>query len=189
MPVLTVGRIGFDVEIAEVEGWNQSIAPSENRIVLTGELRADTAVETDYLRTELVGQIGMTIALTYSHDLLLAGFYILDRAQLSSEPWSYDDEKFYRFQLELRRVGSEASAELQSLITAGDIANDFGTTPQFYHATPPGALAYNAGAGNPTEIARTSEDGALAVYLDVDPLEDPSWAISPASYYLASANV
>lgn len=189
MGVLTLGRIGVDVEIEEVEGWNHRRGKVDDQITLTGELRAATADDTDYLRTELANQAGMLIAVTYSHDPILDGFYILERVTIGSEPWSYDDEKFYRFSCELKRIGSEASTELQSLITAADIQNDFGTTPQYFHATPPGALAYSAGAGNPTEISRVSEDGAMSVYLDVSASEDPAWAISPANYYKAAAEI
>lgn len=189
MPVLTIGRVGLEVDLDHPAEWRHSRTADSNEVTLRGFLKSTTATNTDYLRTELYNQQGQLIAVTYTLDSLLDGFYVLTDVAFETIPVTYRGAHFYVYELTMVRIGSESSTELQSLLTVGDILNDFGTTAEPWHATPVGALAYSAGAGNPTEVTRTSADGDIATYVGIDPDEDPVWAVSPANYYKGAASL
>lgn len=180
MGALNIGRISLQVEPSE---WSIERGLDSQSYSFRGFLMSDSQANTQYVRNELIGHHGDLVAVTWDTDPWFNGFYYLTDVRVETVPMSYLRRGLFPFEVTLFRVGGYATTELQSLVTSGDRANDFGTTPQPYHAPSVGALAYNAGAGDPTEITRVSVDGNVVVYLDIDPDEDPSWSVDPANYY------
>lgn len=190
MAILTIGRVGLNVvDLDHPASWKMERSFDNASIILGGYVRSTTIANAKYLRNELLNQQGSLIALTYTGDDFLDGFYILRSVRMETVINSYRIGLF-PFELDLFYIGNHSSTELQSLLTVGDVQNDFSTTPFPFHAVPVGALAYNAGpTGTPTERIRETEEGNLSVFEEISATEDPSWAVSPASYYLGSSKV
>lgn len=190
MGALTIGRVGLDVDMDHMAAWEERKGFNEEQTVFRGFLKSTSIEFTKYLRAELLEQQGAFIAVTYSGDDFFDGFYILTDVFIDTIQNSYLGAGLFPFEISLYRIGSLASTELQSLITAADIDNDFGSTPQYWHAVPPGTLSYNAGPdASATEYARESVDGNVAFYVNVQASWDPTWSIEPASYYLAASEI
>lgn len=190
MAVLTIGRVGLDVELPHPSEWSESARIDSGReIAIRGFLLAADSAQTSALRTELLEQMGKLTPVTYTLDPLLNGFYILTETRIDSLPVSYRGRGVYPFEVLLYRVGSDSRTELQSLLTAATVTNSHSITAQYWHATPPAALAYNVGSGAPLEKTRTTEDGAIAVYLDIPAQSDPTWSVAPGSYYGGAARL
>lgn len=178
---LKVGRITLPVEPSEWE-INQDL--DSQSYVFRGFLMADTQANTIYYRDQLIGHHGHLVAVVYDRDPSLTGYYLLTSTRVETVPMSYRRRGLYPFELSLFRIGGYSSTELQSLITTGDRANDFGTTAQPAHGVPVGTLAYDAGPGTGvTQLNRDTADGLVPVYLDIDGTWDPSWSVQPSSYY------
>lgn len=181
MAALNIGRISLEVEPAE---WSIERGLDSQSYTFRGFLLSATQAETQYVRNELVNHHGDLIALTWDRDTWFNGYYYLVDVRVETVPMSYLRRGLFPFEISLFRVGGYASTELQSLVTSGDRQNDFGTTPQTWHAVPVGTLAYDAGPGITTEeITRETEDGSMATFLDIDATWDPSWSVDPANYY------
>lgn len=190
MAILTIGRVGLDVELGHPSEWTERARFESGReITIRGFLQAATASEVAALRTELLEQTGKLIAVTYSLDPEFSMFAVTTEVRIDTMPTSYRIN-FFPFEIALFRIGSDSRTELQSLLTGATIVNAHSLTPQPWHAIPPAALAYNAGIGvAPTETSRDAEDGTMGIFLDIDPTEDPSWSVSPASYYGGAVKV
>lgn len=190
MAVLTLGRVGLETQNLDHPRELEMDRSFDNSgLVLRGFLYASSLANVKYLRSELLSQQGSLIAVTYSGDSYLDGFYILRSVNVQTILNSYRVNLF-PFEVDLFYIGNHAGTELQSLLTVGDVNNDFSTDPVPFHAVPVGALAYNAGpTGTPTERTRESAEGNLSVFEDISFTEDPSWAVAPASYYLGSSKV
>lgn len=190
MAILTIGRVGMDVEISHPHAFTESRTMDGGRqMLIKGFLKSDLIAKTIALRTELMEQQGQLIALTYSLDPTWNGFYILTDTRVESIPVSYRGAGFYQFEALVLRIGSDSRTELQSLLSGAGVTNSHSLGGQLWHATPPLALAYDAGTTTPTEHTRTSEDGAMGVYLGVSVNQDPTWSISASNYYKAAVKV
>lgn len=188
--ILNIGRVGLDVELDHPASWRDTRGFRDRETTIAGFIRSTSQTLTDALRTELLAQQGKIIAVSYTLDPHLDGFYILTSVRVESIEASYLRQGLYPFEIAMYRIGNEASSEIQSLLTSAEVSNNHGTVPQYWHAPAIGSLAYNAGSGNdPTEIARVSEDGSVPVYLDIDEFFDPTWSIDPADYYNGAVEV
>lgn len=186
MGALNVGRISLEVEPSE---WAIERSLDSQSYTFRGFLLSASQAQTQYIRNELVGHHGDLVAVTWDTDSWFNGYYYLTDVRVETVPVSYMRRGLFPFEITFFRVGGYATTELQSLLSVGDRLNDFGTTAQPYHAPSIGALAYNAGTGDPTEEVRDTEDGNIIVYLDIDPDEDPSWSVDPANYYDGAVKV
>ena len=184
--ILRIGRWGDDVEIESPESWQDVASAGQNQVVrLAGHIAQTTLVLAQAARTELLEQIGMMVAVTWSADATRDGFYILRSATM--DLLHLTDSGYIGFQVELERIGGVGQTEHQSLLTGALIANAHGLDVgevQFFHSPPVGALAYDGGkVGSPTAWTRTTEDGSIPVILDLDTSVDPKWAVDPSDYY------
>lgn len=187
MAALNIGRISLNVEPSE---WTIERGIDSQSYTFRGFLISTDQATTQYVRNELVNHHGDLVAVTWDTDDWFNGFYYLTDVRVETVPMSYLRRGLFPFEISLFRVGGHSSTELQSLVTVGDRLNDFGTTPQPFHAAPVGTLAYNAGPeGDPTAITRDSEDGDIIVYLDIHADEDPAWSVDPADYYDGSVKI
>ena len=196
MGTLNIGRVGLDVQITDpggVAGWS-SQASSGRTETISGYLRSSSLAETEALRTELLEQRNRLIAVTWSVDDSMDGFYIQQSASIgaSVEQSAFTGVGFHPFSVTLQRIGTTADTEFQSLITGTVLTNDHGlidTEVQPFHAPPAGSTAYANSSTGMTRLVRTSADGALDVFLDTDFDQDPSWAATPADYYDGAARI
>lgn len=189
MGQLTIGRVGLDTILDDPSSWQEVRAFDDRSLIIRGFIRSGSYAQTDYLRRELLEQQGQLVACTYTADTHFDGYYILSSTKLETIPVSYRGRGIFPYEIELFRVGSVSRAELQSLVTGVDLENDHTITGDPFHSPPVGHLAYNAGSGTPVEITRTGEDGAMAVYLTVDPTVDPTWACEPSVYYQGAGEI
>lgn len=188
MAILTIGRVGLETaDLDHPAEWRQRRNLDNNEILLRGFLKSTSATNTDYLRTELYNQVGQLTPVTYTLDPKLDGYYILSDYTIETIPVTYRGSHFYVYELTLIRIGTEATTQLQSLLTIGDVQSNYGTVPRFFHATPVGAYAYEVQVGTSTEVpirrTRVSEDGNVSIYFDYDQDLDPTWSVSPANFY------
>lgn len=191
MAILTIGRVGLDdgLELGHPSEFRESLALDRGRqVVFRGFLRSTTVANAIALRTELLEQQGKLVACTYTGDTAFNGFYVLSDVTIDSVPSSYR-QGLFPFEVGLIRIGSESRTELQSLLVGGTVTNAHSTVPVFWHASPPGALAYNAGSATPTEHSRAVVSGTMGVFLDIDVDEDPTWSINPSNYYDGSVKL
>ena len=195
MPELKIGRVGLDVALdASARGLSESSRDGARAVTFTGHLRAATLADTKALRNELVAQTGRLVAVTWTIDSDVDGFYILRTADItiSATTRGFTGQGFFPFSVTLERVGSESETEIQSLITGTVVSNQHGliaseTAP--FHAPAIGHLAYNSVSGTPTQRTRTGSDGALEWYDGVDDTVDPTWSVAPSSFYSGAVSV
>lgn len=184
MAILTIGRVGLDVELPHPSEWREESTEDGREIMLRGWLRAGTTAEVQALRTELMNQNYTMVACTYTLDTNFDGFYVQTSIRVDTVPVSYA-RNIFAFEVTLFRIGSDSRTELQSLLTQAPVTNSHSTTPEYWWSPPVGALAINTGAGlaSPTEWSRTTADGEIAVFRDIDQAADPTYSVSPATYY------
>lgn len=186
---LIIGRVGVDVAIGEPASWTETqTLDGGRRVNVRGWLQSATILQAQALRTELLEQQGKLVACTYTRDPTFDAYFYLSDVRIESVEVSYT-RRIFRFEIELIRIGSDSRVELQSLVTGTGITNDHALSGVLWHATPPGALAYDAGTTNPTQHSRSSEDGVMAVYLGVDANQDPTWSATPANYYKSAVKI
>lgn len=189
MAILTIGRVGLAVDLSHPsEAIFSSRFEQGKELVLRGFLTATSTTNERYLRTELLNQQGRLVAVTYTGDDQLDGFYILAESRIDVSPGTF---KFggSPFEVVLIRIGSDSRTELQSLLTGNTVTNSHSVSPVPWLAFPPGALAVNVGSDTPTEYSRTGEDGQMNVLLGINRDSDPTWSISPGSYYDGSVKL
>lgn len=192
--ILRIGRWGDDVEIESPATWrDQSLAGQLQTVRVTGDIVAGTLAEMQAARTELLEQVGATIAATDSQDSTRDGFYRLLDADLDLV--TLIDVGYVTWRATLERIGSSGQTEFQSLITAAVMANDHGLIASelaAFHAPPIGHVAYRTNASAfPTARQRVTADSATAMdwYDGIDITGDPSWSIEPGNYYLGAARI
>lgn len=189
--ILQIGRWGDDIEVESPEVWQDTSPTGTNQVVrVTGKIAQTSLAFMQAVRTELLEQVGMLVAVTWSEDSTRDGFYILRGVTMNL--LHLTESGYVSFSVELERIGSESRTELQSLIAGTVLTNDHGVDEadsEPFHAPPIGVVSYASGAGAPTAMTRTSEDGDVYVFRDVDFDGDPSWSVPPSSYYGGAAEI
>lgn len=187
MAILTVGRVGLDVELGHPSEWQDSRSIDSRDFVVRGFLRAATLANANALRTELLEQQGQMVAVTYTLDPNFDGYYILTDARVESVPVSYQ-RAIFPFEVGLVRIGSTSRVELQSNVTGTVLTNSHGllATEVRPVITPPvNHLAFDWPlSGSITSITRTCADGTLTSYQSPGEFgTDASWGCAPGDYY------
>jgi hypothetical protein len=189
MPVLTIGRVGLEVDLNHpAEAIWSSRFDQGKELVLRGFLTASSTTNARYLRNELIAQQGRLIAVTYTGDDLYNGFYILSESRIDVSPGSHHFGGF-PYEVVLIRIGSDSRTELQSLLTGNTVTNAHTATAVPWLAFPAGALAVNVGDDTPTEFSRTGAAGQMNVLININRDTDPTWSVSPSSYYSGSVKL
>jgi hypothetical protein len=196
MAGLTVGRVGLDVELGNPAEWRDNISQDGWDTIIAGYLRSSSMANTQALRKELLAQNGRLIALTYTLDDTLDGYYVQTSARVETIPVSFRGVGLFPFEVGLRRLGGESDVEFQSLITPLTLDNKYGLVDaevKPFHApalSAPLADAVYAVSGSVTKIARVSEDGTMNVYVFTGlPTSDISWSADPDDYYLGGCSL
>ena len=196
MALLTIGRVGTDVTISDVNRTRGRSYPGGQQIQMRGWLSSTTLANVNLLRTELLAQArleGLPVSLTYNADATLDGFYTINTVDI---PIAVDERPFgnfrYPFTVDLTYLGTETQVEFQSMMTGTTITNHVGIiesegTP--FHAPPQGALSYAAGTTTVTAGSRTGSDGAIPVFFGLDFAADPTWSVTPANYLTGACQI
>jgi hypothetical protein len=142
----------------------------------------------------MLQQVGQAVAVVYDDDSSVNGFYTLDAADIDAR---FDDAPlqgvgYFRFDLDLSRLGTAQAVMGLSKIDGLIIDNDFGLLEagvKYTWCPPIGAEAVRD-AGDPnTGHERTTPDGDIRVYIGVDPDLDPTYSVPPADYYKGAAEI
>jgi len=191
MAILRIGRWGEDIEIGRVARWeDQSRGAQNQRVRIRGHIRVASLANLQTLRTELLEHVGAIVAVTWTLDSTRDGFYQMLSADIGD--LFLPGVGYASYRVDLERIGSEALTEFQSLIAGTVLTNDHGiieSETQPFHAAPVGVVSYDSGAGTPTAMTRTTEDGAIYVFRSIDFTGDPSWSVAPSSYYAGAAEI
>ena len=189
--MLTIGRIGLDVQLDNPSAWGSSA--SRGRVdVIVGDLKSASLAETKALRTELLEQNGQIVALTWTEDPTVNGFYRQLDADIDADDYALNDTGLYEFTATLERIGGSSRVEFQSLLTSVLVVNQhdlLDTEVKPWHSPPVGALAYDTGDTSPTAHTRVTEDGTIPVIIDLDVEVDPTWSVEPADFYKGGAKL
>lgn len=191
MGTLRIGRVGLDVDLDDPQGVGYRGGADGRTVDISGYFRASSLTLTKALRSEILAQVGQLITITYDTDDGLNGVVILDdvRIDLDWNDGSLLNQGYFRFEITVTYIGSYSETEFQSLLAAVSAAEDFGTTPSYWHSPPAGARAYNAGNVSPTLISRTTEDGDIWVAYDIPAGSHPTWSVDPANYYAGAVEM
>lgn len=189
--ILRIGRWGQDIEVDSPVAWKDSSTAEGQGVTISGDLVFAALADMQVARSELLAQVGMLVAMTWSVDGTRDGYYELIDANLELLSLTATGS-LATFSANLRRIGGVAQTELQSLITGTVLVNDHGvidTEAKPFHAPSVGALVYDAAPGTPTARQRTTEDGVITWFDGVSFDADPTWSAEPSDYYKGAAEI
>lgn len=193
MGTLTVGRVGLDVAMSDPAEWTEGRGLDNRETRIRGYLRSSSIDNTKALRTELLEQQGKIVALTYSLDSTMDGFYILTDVVVETIPVSFMNKGLFPYEITLWKIGGSGATEFQSLVTGTVRDNEHAITAgetQPIHAPARLHKAYGVDAGTAAiQDTVSTEDGNLNRYYLVDYAADPSWSVEPSNYYSAGAYI
>jgi hypothetical protein len=195
MGLLKLGIVGLDIELTDaVSGVQQRSRDGNITVTITGYLNDTTIANRDAIRRELIAQTGRFVAVTWDQDDDIDGFYIQRSADIrgSVRDKSYSSDGTFIFTTTIDRLGLVGETEIQTNITGTVLTNSHGLIESEckpFHAPAGNHLAYNAGAGTPTQRSRTGDEGAINWYDDIDTDNDPTWSIEPADMDTGAARI
>jgi hypothetical protein len=193
MAVLQVGRVGVDAEINMVAGFSEASSKDGREVRLTGFIKSGSLAETQAIRTELLATVNSgVIPITWTEDPTINGFYHLSEVNIdgAAETRSLTGAGFLGFSLTARHVGNESNITFQSRFTGNLLANNSGLESgdgETYWAPPVGATSVRINTNSP--VPRTTSDGEIVAYRDIDRDFNHTYQVSPANYYLGGAYV
>ena len=123
MAILTVGRIGLELDLNHPSELREVRSIDSREFILRGFLRSSTLTNTNYLRDELLEQQGHVVAVTYTLDPHFDAFYLLSDSTIESMETSYLRRGLWLYELSLFRIGASARTEFQSNVT-GAVLDD-----------------------------------------------------------------
>lgn len=188
---LKIGRVGLDVSLENPKSWRFASGRDRSETI-RGQLTSASLAETKALRSELLGQNGQIVAVVFSDDSTIDGFYRQIDADIDAADYSLNDTGLYDFSATLVRIGGLSSVEFQSLLTIDEMVNSHGlldTEVKPSVAPPVGALAFDVGDTSPSAHTRVTEDGTIKVFIDLNEDIDPTWSATPASYYSGGVEI
>ena len=194
MGALNIGRVGLDLDLEHPAKWSENRGLEDREMTISGFLRATSVDNVKTLRSELLEQQGRLVAVTYSLDDFIDGFYILGNVQIDTLGGSYK-YGIFPYEVGLFRIGGTARIELQSNVTGTVLVNTIGlladeVTP--FIAPSGGHLAFDWEASNVASFSRTSEDGSITVYTANGSAAfnvDATWGCAPVDYYTGSCDL
>lgn len=193
MAILTIGRVGLDVEFPHPSGMTESRSVDSREFTLNGYVRSSSITYTKYLRNELLEQQGQIVACTYTGDTHFDAFYLLADVGISSIEASYMGTGLFEFEVSLFRIGGSARVELQSNLTGTVIDNEIGlleSEVKPFVAPPVDSDVFAWGVNGLGAFNRETEDGTITVYTSTgDFSADATWGCLPAQFYEGAAKI
>ena len=193
MAILTIGRVGLDVEMGHPSEMTESRSIDSREFTLRGFIRSTSLTLTKYLRNELLEQQGQVVAVTYTGDTHFDAFYLLADSRIETMETSYLRRGLFLFEVNLFRVGSSARTEFQSNTTGTVLENTQGLTEgevKPWLAPPVNSSIFVWSATSVTSYDRVTEDGTIKVYTSAgDYSTDPTWGCLAGFFYGGSAKL
>lgn len=169
--------------VVEMEKATES---TDGKMSLTGQ--ESSPPTTGPLVTFLHGQVagmqeGSLVPVSFRDKVERNGYYSV--ATASSDLTDYQSEVVLAdWQIELQRQGSATEVDLQSRLTGAVRQNDFALTGTRWHAPAIGHYGYHTGTTVPSgSVTRTSEDGAIKVWLGIPASIHPKWGCTVTNFY------
>jgi len=180
MGTLNFGRLA----LPDYTQWQMQSRNGKHIDRLTLWLQGASLAATKNLRTELRGHESDYIAISYSSDSDVDGFYYVDSVRITSaaRQASLQNTGLFRADISVSFVGDYASTEIQSLLTQISADEDHSVTPSYWWAPASGAKAVNAGSTTTTLVERIG-DATLDVAYDISADINPTWSVAPSAYY------
>jgi hypothetical protein len=184
MPILTIGRVGLDVDLDDPEQLRDTVTTTR-RITIRGTVLGSTLAETKALRDELGALIDRNqfVPVTWTGDASLDGFYL--PRSVSIETRSLNESGFVPFQVGLDRIGTDGDLVFRSKRIGTVLANDHGVTEAEsapFWAPPRGADAVDLGSSIPGSINRTGSGGAMRIWRDLSYAAELYYSTAAAGY-------
>jgi hypothetical protein len=133
-------------------------------------------------REDLLPVAGQLVPVIFSVKEYLNGFYNVEGVNGTIEDWD-DDLVVFRWQVSLRRVGTESDTDIESRLSGAlTRVNDFAVTGERSHSPAIEHGGYWTDATVTTAVSRTGEDGALKLYRGFSATMSPRWATTPSGY-------
>jgi len=190
--ILTIGRVGIEVELNHPSEMTESRSIDSREFVLRGYIRSDSVTLTKYLRNELLEQQGQVVAVTYTLDSHFDAFYLLADSRIESMETSYLRRGLFLFEVSLFRIGASSRVEFQSNLTGTVLENTIGLTEGEVRpfVAPPVNHSVFGWDATFTSVNRVTEDGTIVAYLSTgDFSADADWGCEPSAYYDGSAKI
>lgn len=136
-----------------------------------------------FLHGQIVGmQEGKLIPVTFTDKDERDGYYEVSNVTSDLTNYQNSDAVMADWNIELKRLGSDAEVDLQSRLTGAVRQNDFSLTGTRWHAPAVGHYAYYTGSTSPSYVDRETSDGNISVYLNVPSSVSPKWGCTPTNY-------
>ena len=190
MSGLTIGRVGLDVVVSEIE----SLGFSGDALSLSGVLLADTLNDVKVLRQQLVGYVGNgdeeIVPVTWDEDSTLDGFYRVTSVEVSTVPASYV-ANWFRFSLGLERVSGYAGPLMETIVTGAVRTNTHSITSANAVAVvgvPDAANEFYDSSGEDT-FTRPSADGLVRLVAADAYTRTQTFSVDPGDWYAGAARI
>lgn len=193
MAILTIGRVGLEVEFPHPSELQETRSVDSREFTLSGYVRSSSIALTKYLRDELLEQQGQVVAVTYTGDTHFDAFYLLSESSISTMEASYIGDGLFLFSVTLFRIGASPRVEFQSNLTGTVLENTAGlleseTTP--FVAPPAGSEIFDWDVTGLASFNRTTVDGTITCYTSTGDFgDDATWGCLPSKFYDGSAKI
>jgi hypothetical protein len=194
--ILTIGRVGLDVELSPPRDIDQSIsAGGAEQVSISGHIKDTTNLaNANVLRDELLAQVGQVIPVTLTIDPKIDGFYKLLSAnvEVSSSLASLQSTGFFPFSISLER---KHGAAFEIAFSGGLMPNSHSITTTINKGLVGIAVGTDllwtqdpSGSIGTTDLE--SEDGAVRCFYQLDPADyGLRYSILPADFYSAACEL
>lgn len=190
MSGLTIGRVGLDVVVSEVD----SLGFSGDALSLAGVLIAETLNDVKVLRQQLIGYIGNgdeeVVPVTWSEDPTVDGFYRVTSVDVSTVPASYV-ANWFQFSLGLERVSGYAGPLMETVVTGAVRTNSHSITSANAVAVvgvPDSVNEFYDSSGEDT-FTRPSADGLVRLVAADTYTRTQTFSVDPVDWYTGSARI
>lgn len=189
MTNFTVGRVGLDIDISSINGWDDS---SSQGVTITGQTNYGSLSDAQTIRQQLMGYVDSPdeefVPVTWADRPSINGFYTIQAASITAN----SDGEFagvYDFSISMTRVQGFASPSFESVILGALRANASGivtgtTVP--WHGLRATVSGYDNGVVTPTTTTRVGADGNVSIFSDAGNTlynSRPAFYLPPSSWY------
>lgn len=197
MAELRIGRVGFDVDIPNPDRIRSSVGSRNHRVTLEFEIRSSSLANTKAIKAELEqhAELQHVVPVTLNSDAFIDAFYRITDVDIDAEDYAVNDTGLFDGRVTLERVGSIGSVKFESALQGLLFDNDYGLLEaevDYTWAPPVGAKAITDvgdAATPPTAFDRTTVDGTIRVFRDVDKTKAPTWSVAPADYLKGASKI
>lgn len=203
MATFTIGRIGAASETAHVtlqyiDRWRtRSSGRRGITDTIRGEAVAATKAQAEALANELIQMSGQTVTLTFDEYSTRNGFYVIRDVSIDVDSASFADStaNVIPFDIDVESLGGVGAVKLESALSGLLFDNNYGLVEaeaDYTWAPAVGAKAITdvgPSGSAPAAFDRTTVDGTIRVFRDVDKTYAPTWSVDPSTYYSGASKI